>query len=647
MKNVLLVSIVSLVSFVNIQAQKAEHALHTHLDSFSSFHTSWYYANAPEQIRSIDTGLRNFEEYNLMQRNGSEFINLGNLGSASFSALFQPITRSGFFNGLTMYDPYWQSPDSIRFYVLKRPFSELSMNLGLRQELNFTGRHSQNLGKTIQYGLYFNRMNSMGYYQRQRNVVNNLSFYIQYQSKNTRYVSRIYFVYNGFKNQENGGLRDDIFSNASEGLITKSLADVNLFNALSNYREAWLGASQSIRLGYKYKTKVDTIAQTKLQPLFDIRYSLNFVSNKFIFTDKSGDYDPTFYMNYFYNNINGNKIDSLHHVLKYNSVIQSIGFYFLGTKKIKNIVGKAINIVAGAELKHHNVELMQNRFELTTNIVSVEGFMRSNEQAKKAWNYAAQAAFFLSGYNQGDANVEGRFMYSAKKWGTLHASALWNRRVPTWLENHYHSYAGTYTNNFNKVNTIRFGGTYTNQYQKNRWGVDTRLSAQNYILNSFIYWNNIATPEQLSQTINVFQVEAALNLHWRGLHFDTYVSYQKVNRTYIRVPAVYLKSSVYYVRPIFKKAMLLHVGLDMRYMSNYAANAYMPFMGQFYRQDILEMRYLPTLDLFVNAKIKTVRIFIKGNNLFQGVGQKGMYNALGYGMDERSFKFGVHWHFLD
>jgi hypothetical protein len=132
------------------------------------------------------------------------------------------------------------------------------------------------------------------------------------------------------------------------------------------------------------------------------------------------------------------------------------------------------------------------------------------------------------------------------------------------------------------------------------------------------------------------------------VHLDNYFCFQKnSNNAIIRNPTFYLKNSLYYERLAFKKAMLVRIGIDSRFISSYYANAYNPLIGQFYIQDEQKMKYTPMIDVFINMKIKTVRIFLKGNNLLQGVGLRGTYNAFLYPSDERSFKFGVTWRFLD
>lgn len=644
MKKITAILFIGLLS-LSVMSQKS---LQEKQDSIASYKAYYYYVNAPEQLHNFDTTINNIEEYNFVQRATDEYINLGNIGTAAFPLLIKPYIPSGFQNGIRMYDLYWLYMDSVKMYNIKRPYSELTMNLGLRQELNFSGNHSQNLGRNFQYGISFNRINSIGYYQRQRTLGNTACLYTRYITKNKKFVSLLCFVYNGFKNQENGGLSSDIFTNATEALLTKSLADVRLSNAQSNYREVALQGSQSYEIGYKYDEKVnDTLTIKNYQPIANIKYQIKFANNKFNFVDKSATIDSSYYESFYYSNIYNVPVDTLSNTLRYNSITQSISFNFLGTRKIKNYKGKFINLVAGAKLEHENIELRQNFYERTSNNLSIEGFVRSNSQANKKWNYLAFAKFFLAGYNQGDIELRGKFSYDFSAFGYLQIAGLWSRREANWTENNYYNYAGSWSNNFNKTNTLLLQATYTNKLTKNKFKFNTILNASNYIINQYIYWNNNMQATQLSNTLNIFQAEATINMAYGKVHLDNYFCFQKASTNSIHLPTYYIKNSLYYERLMFKKALLIRFGIDSRYISAYYANGYQPLTGQFYTQDKIVSRYTPLIDVFINAKIKTVRIFIKGNNLFQGIGLKGNYNAYLYPSDERSFKFGVTWRFLD
>jgi hypothetical protein len=115
----------------------------------------------------------------------------------------------------------------------------------------------------------------------------------------------------------------------------------------------------------------------------------------------------------------------------------------------------------------------------------------------------------------------------------------------------------------------------------------------------------------------------------------------------IRIPNFISENSLYYENDLFKKALRLQVGASLYYTSAYYADAYMPVTDQFYLQDKKKYGNYPFVDVFINARIKTVRIFFKMDHINSGFSGKKYVLTPGYPYPERAFKFGVSWRFFD
>ena len=177
---------------------------------------------------------------------------------------------------------------------------------------------------------------------------------------------------------------------------------------------------------------------------------------------------------------------------------------------------------------------------------------------------------------------------------------------------------------------------------------ETRIRGHYYLLNQFIYFSDDKTPTQESRSMHVVQGEITQNFHYKHFHLDNFILLQYSNLSrLLNLPNISTKHSFYYENFLFKKALLARIGLDLRYWTNHNPYGYDPFLAQFYVQNDIRTGMLPVLDVFLNLRVKTVRIYIKGNNLLQGIGQPAYYTAILYPGDERSFKFGVSWRFLD
>jgi hypothetical protein len=59
------------------------------------------------------------------------------------------------------------------------------------------------------------------------------------------------------------------------------------------------------------------------------------------------------------------------------------------------------------------------------------------------------------------------------------------------------------------------------------------------------------------------------------------------------------------------------------------------------------MATYPVLDFFVNAKIKTVRIFLKVSNISSEFGPQGYFSAFHYPAADITFQAGVKWRFFE
>ena len=633
-----------------IQATFAQHKLKEHLDSLSAFKVIYSYEERKDKLYGLDTSLRNLEEYNFIQRDENEYLNLGNVGSEAYPIMLNPLRSPGFSNGLQQFDLYWINLKDIKYYSIKRPYSELTMNIGLRQELNFRGAHSQNIGKNFNFGFYFNRLQAKGFYQRQQTIDNNISLYGNYLTKNQKFRTIVAFVLNSFKTQQNGGVKNDFINDPDKSPFTKELLDVNLANANSNYRDLYGKLNQAYEIGYKYDQVVnDTLTEKRYQPLFSINYEFGIGRNRFNYIDRSSDLDSNYYQSFFYRDRDSIAFnDTLSHSLRYAKITNQISFEFLGYKKVKGAAGKPINLIAGASLIHENYELTQNFYEKTFNNLSVKAYFRSNDLANKKWNYLASAQFYLTGYNLGDIDVRGGIDYNFNKAGKLFLSGVWSRQAPSWIQNHYHNFENTWNYELKKTNTIQLHATYQNFPINKKVKLFLKASINYYLINNYIFWNRKSTSVQLGNILNIANATLAVNFSYNHLHLDNSIMLQSSNRNdVIQMPKIFAKVSLYYEGFVFKKALLASIGVDMRYWSDYYANNYNPLIGQFYLQDELKMKYLPVLDIFLNMKVKTVRLFLKGNNLLQGVGSKGYYTGYLYPADERSFKFGVTWRFLD
>ena len=73
----------------------------------------------------------------------------------------------------------------------------------------------------------------------------------------------------------------------------------------------------------------------------------------------------------------------------------------------------------------------------------------------------------------------------------------------------------------------------------------------------------------------------------------------------------------------------------------------MPVTQQFHLQNSFTTKTYPVFDLFVNADIKTMNVFVKMAHANYDLWEPGYYETPGYPGLRRSFTFGLKWMFFD
>jgi hypothetical protein len=106
-------------------------------------------------------------------------------------------------------------------------------------------------------------------------------------------------------------------------------------------------------------------------------------------------------------------------------------------------------------------------------------------------------------------------------------------------------------------------------------------------------------------------------------------------------------AQAFYQNFAFKKAMFLQIGLQLNSYEKYYAPYFMPVADNFYYQNQTNFSQQHQLQFFINVKIKKVRIFIKADNLLQGLDGHGTYVSKYYPLPDRTVKFGISWRFFD
>jgi len=93
--------------------------------------------------------------------------------------------------------------------------------------------------------------------------------------------------------------------------------------------------------------------------------------------------------------------------------------------------------------------------------------------------------------------------------------------------------------------------------------------------------------------------------------------------------------------------MYIQTGVNFKYFTAYNLDAYHPLLGEFYTQNNEEFGAFPLLDLFINAKVRQTRIFLKAEHLNSILtNQNDFYAAPNYPYRDFVLRFGLVWNFF-
>jgi hypothetical protein len=632
----LVLCFVSLVQGGNLLAQ--EDSTNNKRKFPSTQNDTWYYGSEPENHFAIDSSILKLQYYNQLQREAIEFVNAGNTGSAAFPSVFFHDKSSGFNPGFNQFDFYRFKKDSIKYYQVIRPYTELNMLIGLKNEQMFKAKFANQHNRIISYGIDFRRIFSKGTYANQRVNNNGFSIYGIYNSKNQHWSVQTDLIFNSFKNQENGGLTEDIFRrDTATNYFSKTLVPVRNTSAENNYQQVDFYLKTSYSIGKKYiEPSTDSLPRKKLMQLFRVSYQFNVEKNKYKFRDYNPDSAayPLFYISR----------DSVYNDFEYLKIGNNISMEYHARKLLADSTVSEKNFIAGAEAGYNYYLSKTNRLKDNFGNLHVTGYIRSNPLAQQKYFYKASATYFPQGNNANDMLVDVLGGYSFEEYGTVQASAAYQLKQAPYFFEHYKSHASSWEYEFPQTHI--FSTSFI--YSLPKYGITA--DASYYHVRNLPIFAGQANPYNWTNDEHVVVAHVSNRNGFSGFHIDNDVWYSYIPKTGYLLsvfPTLVTKHSVYYERRVFKKALWFATGFDLRFSYGNTPPYYEPFTGLFLPAYNPQARYYPLLDFFLNFKIKTVRVMLKVDNISSVFGTKGYYPLHNYAAADLSFKAMVCWRFFE
>jgi hypothetical protein len=273
------------------------------------------------------------------------------------------------------------------------------------------------------------------------------------------------------------------------------------------------------------------------------------------------------------------------------------------------------------------------------------------------------AQYYLSGYNNGDYNIILNNTSSAgkhDKWQIISAIQSSLREPELFfvqrLSNHYF-----WQNQFSKsayqtisINAIKKANR-PSVYNAFSYALPARsidVTASYTAIDKYIYNNRNGMPVQLNSMQSIIQIAGRFHFNLKKFQINQQLVYQELNdglKNAIQLPEILSKTSLYYQNYAFKKATFIQIGIDAFYTTSYFAGDYNPALLTFTTGDKSVGAY-PTLDFFINAEVKTARIFFKMEHFNQDLiaannFQNYMFASPYHPIAPRRFRLGFTWKF--
>lgn len=589
----------------------------------------------------VDTSLtiQDEYEYNYLRKDNFGLMPFANEGQ-TYNTLQYSLTQFSSYPefGFKAKHFNYMEANQIKYYSVATPLTELYFKTVMEQGQSLDAFITLNTSERFNFSLAYKGLRSLGKYINQLSSTGNFRFTTSYNTLNKRYYVNAHFTAQDILNGENGGITT-IEDFESDDATYKNRARLNVYfkDAKSFLRGNRTFIDHSFRINgskgsnnlyvthqFNYEHKYfefnqPTIATTIISATDDDPIVFNRFGDAYVAKNIN---DQTRYNKMYnrlgvaYENTTLGKFlffaDDFNYDYYYNSTL------YLSTQTIPNRLNGRINSVGG---QYEYIKNKWNGIFLYTKSISDQDL--SNLDAKLNYKFNDKNSLSVQYQN---INKLPDHIYN------LHQSSYVNY-------NWYHDFKNEKINNI-KAEVLT------------QWG---SASFQLTTLNDHLYFSNdgtgneqLVSPKQYDNTINYLSVKVNKEFKFWKLALDNTILYQKTDQpdNILNVPQIVTRNTLYYSDHVFKRAMYLQTGIILNYFTKYYANDYNPIVGEFFIQQQKEIGAFPTVDFFVNARVRQTRIYLKAEHFNSAWTGNDFYSAPNYPYRDFMIRFGLIWNFF-
>ncbi|KGO88852.1 putative porin [Flavobacterium suncheonense] len=538
---------------------------------------------------------------------------------------FNPYPEFGFkakhFNYLEVRD--------VNYYNVPTPYSDLYFKSVMEQGQNLDAFVSLNTSKNLNFSVGYKGLRSLGKYANQLSSTGNFRFITSYNTTNKRYHLKAHITAQDILNQENGGIVN--LSEFEEG--------ENLYRERARL-ETYFTDAKSLLKGNRFFVD-HSFRLSKSNPnSLVLLHQFNFENKFFEFSMSANERFGDSYASTVNNKTRYNRMYNKFGVAYSNAKLGDFQF-FADDYKYNYFYYRTVTLADGSIVPNKNNDR-----------INTWGAQYSYQ--KNSWKGNLLVSNSLT--NQSLANIEANVRYTLNDKNTF---ALKYQNMNKLPDLNYVLYQSDYVA-YNWYNT--FKNEKINNFEVEAQTQWLDASFQYTVLNDHLFFANqnpvyneqgiaeqlVVKPFQYDKTINYLSVKASKDVKFWKMGFDNTVLFQQVeqNDPILNVPKFVTRNTLYFSDYYFKKALYIQTGVTLNYFTKYKANDYNPLLGEFYIQNQKEIGDFPMMDFFINAKVRTFRMFLKAEHFNSSFTGFNYYTAPNYPYRDFMVRFGVIWNFF-
>jgi hypothetical protein len=577
--------------------------------------------------------------------------NLGILGTASKSYLFNANKNAGWDAGFHSFDAYLYTLEETPFYQTTRPYTEFAYLLGGKGEQLVEVKHTQNKKQQLNFSFEYRFNNAPGNVKNQNSNVNNMRITAHYQSKRKRYESFLVMLFNKTASSENGGLvnanlLDSLALNDPYELETRlglsGSSFRNPFNTSiatgTSYKQNTITWKNSYDFGQKDSIVKDTITTHLFYPRLRLQNEIKILTNQYSFADAN----PSIanYLQFF--NVTLANSDKIKFTDNWNVISNEFSLISYPDKMNSN---QFLQLGAG-------YMQMKASYPAQTgwDNYDIYGFaVYKNKTKNQLWDLLAAGKLYLNGFHAGDFDAQASLSRTLSSKGTYLQLSFQNiNRTPSLNLLGNTQFPINALMGINKENATILNGVLANK--KSGW----EASVSYQMVQNYNYFKTGFQPAVYGSMMNYLRGQIShkikISKHWNW--YDQLTIQLLDPSAPVNVPLFLTRQRIAFEGNFYKN-LDLSTGLELIYHTNYKADGYMPFTSQFYYQDSYTTQNRPTANAFLHFMIKRFKGYIRLENLntllpsSKTLGNTYNFTTQHYPSTGMWFRVGIWWNFIN